>query len=73
VTMSFAIATQPVEGKHLGVATARDQCLVEKVAFTSNSDLPALVENGGEIYLMNPDGTDIERSPTISSLTPSPT
>jgi TolB protein len=56
LTMAFAIATQSAQGKHLGVATARDQCLEERVAFTSTRDLPA-----AEIYLMNLDGTNVER------------
>lgn len=56
LTMSFAIATQPAHGRYLGVAAARDQCMEEKIAFTSTSDNP-----NPEIYLMNPDGTDVER------------
>jgi TolB protein len=43
--------------------TAPDECLEERVAFTSTRDLPSLPEfqNGGEIYLMNADGTDVVR------------
>jgi TolB protein len=58
-TMPFGIATQPVQGKHLSVATGRDHCLEEKVAFTSTRDHPTI--GSAEIYLMNLDGTNVER------------
>jgi len=57
--MPFGIATQPVQGKHLGVATGRDHCLEERVAFTSTRDHPT--QGSAEIYLMNLDGTNAER------------
>jgi Tol biopolymer transport system component len=47
----------------LGVLQAAVDCLGEKIAFTSNRDLANHTprEDGGEIYLMNPDGSNVER------------
>jgi WD40-like Beta Propeller Repeat len=62
VVIGVAILTVLISGLSLGcsVAAAQSQpvcfALVEKVAFTTTRDNPV-----GEIYLMNPDGSDPER------------
>src|SRR5262245_53927729 len=45
-----------------GIVTA-EQCLVSTIAFTSNRDAPSSPPQQGalEIYLMNPDGTNVQR------------
>src|SRR5262249_23644030 len=45
------------------------------IAFSSNRDNLTVtpVADGGEIYLMNPDGTNVRRLTAISSSTASPT
>jgi Tol biopolymer transport system component len=59
----LVIATVLIAG-YGGVAAAK-QCLFEAIAFTSTRDNPNLppniLINAGEIYLMNPDGTNQRR------------
>jgi TolB protein len=49
--------------RDIGVMRARIHCLEQKIAFTSSRDLATIfpLQNGAEIYLMNPDGTGGQR------------